>query len=123
VVEASRSDPKRCGAPRKDGWPCTAVTLLPDGRCFAHSDRAAEARAAARRKGGRNSAKVVRLRGALPPRLLPIFDALEAALAETHAGALEPKRAAAMASVARALVAVLTAGELEERVRRLEGLS
>ncbi len=121
MVEALRSDPKRCAAPRKDGQPCTVTTLLGDGRCFAHSHLATEARVHARRRGGRNSAKLVRLRGAVPPRLMPIFDRLETALAETHSGDLEPKQAQAMASLARALVAVLTAGELEERVRRLEG--
>ena len=121
MSEAARSDPKRCAAPRKDGQPCTVTTLLADGHCFAHSDLTAEARADARRTGGRNSAKIVRLRRAVPPRLMPIFDRLETALAEIHAGSLDPKLAQAMASLARALVAVLTAGELEERVRRLEG--
>ena len=115
------SESNRCGSPKKDGTPCAAVQVLADGKCFAHSAVTAAARAAGNRRGGHNSAKIVRLRGAVPPRLMPIFDTLEAALAEVHAGELEPKRAAAMAALARALVAVLTAGELEERVRRLEG--
>ena len=57
----------------------------------------------------------------MPPRLIPVFDRLETALARLDAGELEPKRAQAMAAVARAMVSVLQAGELEERLRRLEG--
>jgi hypothetical protein len=62
----------------------------------------------------------VRLRGLAPPRLVPIFDQFEWALVEVHDGELDPKAAQAMASLARALATLLTAGELEERVRRLE---
>src|SRR3712207_6151843 len=101
VAEAIRSDPKRCGAPRKDGHSCTVTTLLADGHCFAHSERAAAARTEARRKGGRQSAKVHRLRGLLPPRLVPAFDQLEQALSDVLAGSLDPKQATAAAAVAR----------------------
>ena len=45
----------------------------------------------------------------------------EKALDEVHAGTLPPSRAQAMASLATAMVRVLTAGELEERLRELEG--
>lgn len=111
---------KRCAAARRDGRPCTAPVLTGSSYCFAHApDRAAE-RAAARRKGGQHSAAAVRLRALVPPRLVSVYDQLEAALGEVHAGTLEPRQAQAMASLARAMVAVLTAGELEERVRRLE---
>ena len=37
------------------------------------------------------------------------------------AGTLEPRQATAVAAVARVMVSVLQAGELEERVRQLEG--
>ncbi len=83
----------------------------------------AEARTAARAKGGSNSAKVVRLRGLVPPRLLPVFDQLEGALADVLSGSLDPRQAQAAASVARALVLVVTAGEIETRLRRLEGIT
>ncbi len=52
--------------------------------------------------------------------LRDVFDALLQALDEVHAGELEPQRAHAMASVARAAVSTLTAGELEQRVRDIE---
>jgi O-acetylhomoserine/O-acetylserine sulfhydrylase-like pyridoxal-dependent enzyme len=51
---------------------------------------------------------------------MPIFDVLETALTEVHEGNLEAKRASAMAAIAGAMVRVLSAGELEDRVRRLE---
>ena len=120
VTHVALGEPKRCLAPRKDGQPCP-VTVLVDGRyCFAHSPKLHAGRTEARRRGGRNRATAVRLRGLMPPRLAPVFDRLEAALEETHTGELDPKQAQAMAALARAMVAVLTSGELEERLRRLE---
>jgi hypothetical protein len=56
----------------------------------------------------------------MPPRLIPIFDRLERAMEEVHDGTLDPKRATALASLARAAVSVLTAGEMEERLRNIE---
>jgi hypothetical protein len=51
---------------------------------------------------------------------LPIFDILEAALTEVHRGTITPGQATAMASLAKAMVSVLGAGEMEERLRDLE---
>ena len=56
----------------------------------------------------------------MPSELKPIFDLLLRSLIETYNGQLEPRRAQAMSSLAGALVKVMTAGELEERVRELE---
>jgi hypothetical protein len=112
---------EQCAATRGDGQPCRARALPGSAFCFNHDPGQAEARARARQKGGRNRAKIVRLRGLIPPRLLPVFDTLEGALAEVHDGTLEPAKANAMANLARAMTAVLTAGELEARVRALEG--
>ncbi len=56
----------------------------------------------------------------MPVRLVPVFARLEQAFEETHAGTLDPKQAQAMASLARAMVAVLSAGEVEERMRDVE---
>ena len=109
------SDRQRCVATRKDGQPCTA-SAGPDGRCVGHRRGAQDAR----RKGGRNSARAARLDRLVPPRLLSVYDALEEALGEVHDGALDPRVATAMASLAGAMVRVLTAGEVEERLRRLE---
>ena len=93
------------------------VALLASDRCFAHDPQRAGEREAARRKGGRNRSGTARLRGLMPPRLVPVFDRLETTLERLDAGAMDPRQAQAMAAVARAMVAVLQAGELEERLR------
>ena len=56
----------------------------------------------------------------LPARLRPVADLLEKALEEVHEGQLDPRVATAMASLAGALVRVFQAGEMEERMRKLE---
>ena len=114
------TDAKRCSATRKDGQQCTAPPLGIGQLCFAHSPATAEARTAARKKGGHNSARVVRLQGLLPARLAPVFLRLEQALTEVADGAMEPKVGQAVAAIARAMVATLQAGELEDRLRRIE---
>jgi hypothetical protein len=112
---------ERCTATRRDGSPCRGDAIH-GGQCFAHSDALQRARREGQRKGGRNSAKVTRLRALVPPRLLTVYDQLEAALADVLDGSLDPKQAHAAAALARALVAVLSAGELEQRVRDLEAM-
>jgi hypothetical protein len=111
----------QCQGQRKDGRPCTSPLVGADGYCFAHSPTRTAERQAAQQRGGQHRASVVRLHRLVPPRLLPIFDRLEAALGEVHDGTLSPGQAMAMAALARALVAVLTAGEVEQRLRELEG--
>lgn len=108
-----------CRATRKDGQRCRA-TPTGDGFCLAHSPALADKRRAAYARGGHNKARHVRLARLMPPRLVPVFEVLERALAEVHDGDLDPPRAQAMAAVAGALVRVLTSGELEGRLRRLE---
>lgn len=110
---------KRCESETRTGKPCRGYALE-DGYCFSHSPALEEKRLEARAKGGKNSARGARLRALVPPRLIPVYDRLEKALEEVHAGELESRQATAMAALARAMVAVLTSGELEERVRDLE---
>lgn len=119
MSEVTPTKPNQCAATRKDGQPCRAQ-VLESGYCFAHDPARKEQRDAARSAGGHNRANIVRLRGLVPPRLTSVYDSLEAALGEVHSGDLEPGRAQAMASLARAMVHVLTAGEMEERMRKLE---
>src|SRR3954470_19174373 len=92
----------------------------PDGYCFAHSPARAAERATVQGRGGAHRASVVRLRRLCPPRLVGVFEQLETALDEVHKGTLPASRALGMAALARAMVAVLSAGELEERLRELE---
>lgn len=109
-----------CRATRTDGLPCQSTILTSSGLCGAHEPSLAVRRASARRRGGRNSRKIRRMRSLVPPRLVDVYEQLELALTAVHAGELPPPRAAAMANLARAMVTVLQAGELEERVRTIE---
>ena len=112
-----------CRATRRDGLPCTSTIVLASGYCGAHDPERRQQMAEARTRGGQGRSSAARLRGLLPPRLVPVFGRLETALDDVLSGKLDPRQATAAASVARALVAVLTAGELEERVRQLEAQS
>ena len=115
--QSSIEDPQRCPAFRKDGQACTALARA-DGYCVGHSPQAQEAR----RKGGLNSSRAARADKLLPSRLRPVVAALEDALKEVHKGELDPRVGTAMASIAGALVRVISVGELEERLRVLENL-
>ena len=110
---------KRCKSRTRNGESCRGFAME-DGHCFSHSPALEKKRLEARAKGGKNSARAAWLRGLVPPRLVGVYDRLETALVEVHAGDLESKQATAMAALARAMVAVLTSGELEERVRDIE---
>ena len=112
--------PQQCAATRKDGQPCTMRVLVGSQHCMSHAPELADKRTQAQRRGGRNRANAARLRALAPPRLVVTFDRLEQALVAVLKGDLEPQQATAAAAVARAMVAVLTSGELEERLRRLE---
>lgn len=120
--EATRSDAKRpkCQGTRKDGEPCGAFALPGSPWCFAHNPGQDERRAAARQKGGRNSSKLARLQAALPPALRELYGTLVEALGQVHEGALPPGRAQAMAALARTIVSVLQAGDLEARMVEVE---
>ena len=120
VFEPTQSIRKQCTARRRDGQRCMAPALGAGEFCYAHDPDRARERAEARSKGGRNKATIIRLRGLVPPRLVTVYETLETALAEVHDGTLEPRQAMAMASLARAMVATLQVGELEQRVRDLE---
>jgi hypothetical protein len=110
----------RCQAQRRDGQPCTSAVVGLDGYCFVHSPDQVAVRAAQTR-GGQHKASIVRLRNLCPPRLVPVFNDLVQAMADVRAGTLKPAEALALASLARAAVAVLQAGEVESRLRDLEG--
>jgi hypothetical protein len=119
VMSNKRSNYELCGATRKDGSPCRARPL-DGGYCLAHSPAHVTQLIDARRKGGQNRSRANRLKRLAPPALLCVYERLEQALIEVHEGQLDPRQAAAMASLASAIVRVPTAGELEQRVRDLE---
>jgi hypothetical protein len=110
-----------CAATRKDGRPCTN-TILPPGasHCFAHDASLQAERAEARKRGGASRSNLSRFARLTPLSLAPITARLEQAIDEVHRGELDPRAASAMAALARALVATVTAGEMEQRLRQLE---
>ena len=114
-MSVTRKNPQRCPAFRKDGRPCNAKVAI-DGYCIGHAPAAQEAR----RKGGQGTSRAARAMKLAPEALRPVFERLAGALEEVHQGELDPRAASAMASLAGAMVRVLTSGELEERVRELE---
>ena len=111
-----------CSATRRDGEPCRARSTR-DGLCMAHSPTLREKAQEARRAGGYNSARAVRLARLCPPRLVKTFDLLEQVLDELHKGTLPPQVGSAMAAVAGQMARILVAGEIEERLRKLEAAS
>jgi hypothetical protein len=96
------------------------LRALADGYCFAHSPALENKRKEARLKGGSNSARAVRIQKLLPSRLGPVNEMLGNILKELYEHKMDARTAQAIASVSRALVTVLTAGELEERIKVLE---
>lgn len=109
------ADAQRCPAVKRDGAVCGAKAGA-SGFCIGHTPHAQEARA----KGGASTSRQARALRAMPPRLRPVADMLGKALQEVHDGKIDPRIASAMASLAGALVRVITAGELEERIKALE---
>lgn len=116
----TREQAKTCVENRRDREPCRAKPLPGRERCWSHAPELAEKRLAARQSGGLNSSGPARVRKLLPSRLAPLIGCLENALGEVHDGTLAAPQAQAMASLARAIVALFTSGELEERLRTLE---
>jgi hypothetical protein len=84
--------------------------------CFAHAPASAQWRA----KGGHNRSNVARAEAALPPRLKQVEGVLSNTLAQVYRGTMEPRQATAVAAVASAIVRVLQAGDLEQRLIALE---
>jgi hypothetical protein len=70
----------QCESTKRNGEPCQAQALPNSPHCWAHDPELQERRQEARKRGGKNRSGVVRLRGLVPPRLLPVFDTLEQAL-------------------------------------------
>ena len=115
--EQSSVSPEHCRATRKDGQPCQAFAGA-DGYCIGHRPGAGTRET--RAKGGKRKSNAARAGKLLPARLQPIVERLEKALGDVESGLRTPAEAQAMASLARAIVNVFQAGELEERMRDLE---
>ncbi len=113
---------RQCEGTTKAGQPCRAPasTIRANGFCPAHDPGNVTAWREASARGGRGKATARRLDRLVPATLRPVIGTLLAALDEVHAGALDPKRAAAMAALAGAVGRLYQVGVLEERLAALE---
>ena len=82
MIEAHRSEAKRCTGTRRDGTPCAATVMGAGTLCYAHDPARATERDQARRKGGTNSATRARLDRLVPATLRPMIGSLLEALGE-----------------------------------------
>ncbi len=112
----ARPEAQRCQARKADGSPCTAKAAAGGVYCIGHRPEAAEAR----RRGGKATSKRVRMQKMLPSELEPIFKLLRVAVIEAYEGKLDARRAAAVSSLAGALVKLFDVVVLEQRLRLLE---
>lgn len=113
----------RCKARNAAGNPCSAHVYEGQDYCRWHDPARASERRQWAVKGGRNKATSARLRKLWSEeRLEPaeVTGLLSAALIATYQGELEPGVLSAIASAARALVAVHEATEVEARLAVLE---
>ena len=108
-----------CTATTQGGAPCNAQAWQEELCRWHHPSLAAE-RKEWSRKGGHERSNASRARKALPRDLRDTLDALYRVLQGVEDGTVEPARANAVATVARAIVAVQEVGELERRLGELE---
>ena len=113
----SESNPdRRCKATRKDGEPCQAWASRSTGLCPLHGPNSLQIHV----DGGLSKTRAHMLETRLPSRMKPVIDLLSGAIAEAHAGKLQPSAAQGMAALATALIRVTEFAELIQRVEALE---
>ena len=106
----------RCKAVNTAGNPCSGQPLLLDGCCYWHSALTVEERAAARRRGGLNRSNAARAKKQLPAGVLTTDElrgVLGLTIAKVIRGDVEAGVGGAVASLARAYVAVTEAAGVE----------
>ena len=113
----------RCLGTNQSGGPCGGY--LPKGStwCLWHDpDREAE-REEWRRRGGENRSNKARARKQLAGQVMSVSDMdafLCASMVKVAAGRMEPNVGSAVATLAKTVVAIRTAGETERRIEDLE---
>ena len=111
---------EQCRATKLDGERCRGNAVDDEGLWFVHSPQLAEQRREGAVRGGKGRTNLIRLSRMMPERLAPVYERLEEVIEQLHKGKLDPRIAHAMAAVARVMVSVVEAGELEQRLRELE---
>ncbi len=113
---------ERCQATAASGKLCSATPRPGRPWCLWHDPEAAEQRRELSRKGGVARSNRARARATLGAPLAPaeVQAILGRVLKDVVGGKIEPGVATAAAGVARALIAVREATEVEERLAALE---
>ncbi len=112
-----------CAGTTRDGKPCQSFTMTGKGYCFSHDPESSEQRRQRDLKGGHGKSTKARIRKGLGGDALTMIEVgglLSRAIRKLEAGTIEPGTATAMATVARAFVAIQEVGAIEERLTRLE---
>ena len=113
----------QCAATNSAGLPCQAQPIRPSGYCWWHCPDAAEERDRTRREGGRARSNKARAAKTLPDHALTP-EQLQGLLGLTLKAVLNESKSPAIGnavgSLARAIVAVREATDLEARLAALE---
>ncbi|MDQ3692225.1 MAG: DUF5763 domain-containing protein [Chloroflexota bacterium] len=114
----------KCQGTNATGEPCSARPILADGYCYWHSPARAADRAENNRRGGLAKSNKARAKKAIPEALTTeeLAGWLSVAFKRVLAGSMEPGVATAVATVAKAMLAVNEAGALERFEERLSQL-
>jgi hypothetical protein len=111
---------ERCTAINKDGTPCSAQAAR-GTLCRWHDPALANERAAWRAKGGANKSNKARAKKAAEGmELSELQGLLSLVLRGVITGRFTPGQATAAAALARAMVTIREAGEIEARLSQLE---
>ena len=113
------AQPALCAALTSSGRACRGRSIR-GPYCLAHSPELASQRSEARRRGGHNSAKAVRLNKLPDGPLQLILDKLQWAFDEVCEGRMEPSTSRALCSLASTIVMLHEGADLESRLTRLE---
>jgi hypothetical protein len=112
----------KCSAIAKSGNRCTTPVVAGSAFCWMHAPEMAERRREGARKGGKARSSRARAAKLLPEAMTP--DELSAWLSllfkQVVAGKIEPRVGTAAATIARVLIDVREATELETRLTELE---
>jgi len=113
----------KCSATTRRGIPCGSPPLPGSALCWLHDPNVAEQRREASRKGGKARSNAARAKKALPAEIMTdaeLLSWLGVMLKRVMAGATTPAIGNSVATIAKAMVAVRQASELEDRLAELE---
>ena len=112
----------KCSAIARSGSRCNSPALPASTFCYLHDPTAEGRRREAARKGGKARANAARARKQIPEALTPdeLAGWLSLLFTQVMTGQIEPRVATAAATVAKTLMDVRQASELEERLAALE---